>query len=435
MRYLAYLLSALTVLILVGPVCVGADEMPPGALRDYVSRSEPDFAWNKVRVISTAAGTITELRVTSQKWHDNIWEHAVEVFEPKELVYPGHAVLFITGGSRPSKQVDPGTIGLGTMLAQSSGMRVVILHQVPNQPLFDGRFEDDLITETWLKYLQDGDETWPLLFPMVKSAVKTMDAVQELARQDFNQPIHSFVVTGASKRGWTSWLTPVADDRVVATAPIVIDTLNFRKQMKHQLDVWGRFSEQIHDYTSKGLIVQGEESGREQNLRLMMDPYTYRSQLSLPKLLVNGTNDPYWVVDAMSNYWDDLSGEKYAIQIPNAGHGLDGGRELAMRTIGAFSRHVASKRQMPRLSWSFQSTESNSSLTVACQTSPECVRLWSADSTDSDFRDEEWTSVILNGNGSWTGELKSSQKTAMFAELQFKIDNVEYSLCTLIYRR
>ncbi len=435
MRLLIRLMFATSFLLSVGGFDVLASDEPPAALRNYVARPEPDFAWEKVRTIPTAAGSITELRLTSQKWHDTVWNHAVEIFEPQELKYPGHAVLFITGGSKLSKQVDAGTIAIGTMLALSSGMRVIVLHQVPNQPLFDGRYEDDLITETWLKYLQDGDETWPLLFPMVKSAVKTMDAVQELAKQEFEHPINSFIVTGASKRGWTSWLTPVADRRVVATAPIVIDTLNFRKQMTHQLDVWGRFSEQIHDYSSKGLIVLGEESVREQNLRLMMDPYTYRSQLTLPKLLVNGTNDPYWVVDAMSNYWDDLSGEKYAIQIPNAGHGLDGGRELAMRTVGAFARHIASERPLPQLSWTFQYTEGNSCLNVACKTPPECVRLWSADSTDGDFRDEEWTSVLLTGDGNWKGELKSEQKIAMFAELQFKIDGVVFSLCTLIYRR
>lgn len=414
-----------------------AQQLPPAALVNYVARPEADFAWQKTRVVSTPAGSMTELTVTSQKWHGIVWKHAVEIFEPTKLVHPSHAILFVTGGSLPMKPADAGTVALGTSLAKTSGMRVVVLHQVPNQPLFDFRYEDDLITETWLKYLEDGDETWPLLFPMVKSAVKTMDAVQAYASGSDDQSIDSFIITGASKRGWTSWLTPVADKRVVATAPMVIDTLNFRKQIKHQLDSWGVFSEQIKDYSSKGLIVQGEESDRERQLRLMMDPYTYREQLTLPKLLVNGTNDPYWVVDAAGQYWNDLKGPRYALQIPNAGHGLNGGREKAMRTIGAFARNVASGKPWPKLSWTFDHAADTHSVTISTDVSCVSAALWYADSADLDFRDEDWQSKRLREAEAnvWTGAIESDQHTAIFAELTFEADGVLYSLSSLVDRR
>lgn len=414
-----------------------AEEAVPTALQQYVNRPEPEFAWKKVREIEAGNGKITELRLTSQKWHDIVWEHAVEIFEPKELRFPQHALLFVTGGSQPPKPVDAKTIGMGTGLSQSSGMRVVVLHQVPNQPLFGGRKEDDLITDTWLKYLESGDETWPLLFPMVKSAVKTMDAVQQLSEQEYAEPIKSFVITGASKRGWTSWLTPVADSRIVATAPMVIDTLNFRVQMQHQLDSWGAFSVQIKDYTSKGLIVLDKETEREQHLRRMMDPYTYRQQLVLPKLLVNGTNDPYWVVDAMTKYWSDLKGPNYTLQIPNAGHGLNGGEEKTVRTIGAFARHVASNTALPELSWQIASTQNQQTLTVTSSATPTSVTLWSVESSDLDFRDDEWRSEKMQPTeaSTWTGSVKSDKQTAVFAELTFEIEGVPYSLCSLIFRR
>ncbi len=55
----------------------------------------------------------------------------------------------------------------------------------------------------------------------------------------------------------------------------------------------------------------------------MVDPFTYRDRLTKPKLLINGTNDRYWTLDALDLYWNELKGPKYLVELPNAGHGLD----------------------------------------------------------------------------------------------------------------
>jgi PhoPQ-activated pathogenicity-related protein len=43
----------------------------------------------------------------------------------------------------------------------------------------------------------------------------------------------------------------------------------------------------------------------------MVDPYSYRSSLTMPKMLFMGTNDEYWPVDAIKNYIDSIPGENY----------------------------------------------------------------------------------------------------------------------------
>ena len=191
--------------------------------------------------------------------------------------------------------------------------------KVPNQPLYEGRKEDDLIAHTFEKYLESEDSGWLLLFPMVKSATQAMTALTQFTQQELAQKIDNFVITGASKPyGWTSWLTAAVDPRIKATIPLVIDVLNMPAQMEYQKATWGQYSEQINDYTERGLQdVLG--TGEEKSLTALVDPYSYRTQLTMPKLSVIGTNDPYWVLDALNIYWDDLAKPNYVLYVPNSG--------------------------------------------------------------------------------------------------------------------
>ncbi|MFO1093418.1 MAG: PhoPQ-activated protein PqaA family protein [Planctomycetaceae bacterium] len=410
----------------------------PAAIFEYAERAEPAYKWNLIGTRNLPQGVVHQLHLVSQTWHDIVWEHDLLVYEPRRLDHPEHMLLFVTGGQNGRLPGDD-ELALGSTLANLCGARVASLHQVPNQPLLGDRVEDDLITETWLKYLATGDETWPLLFPMVKSAHKAMDALEEFARSELRQPVTGFVITGGSKRGWTSWLTPLVDHRVIATAPIVIDTLNFPVQTKNQLDTWGQYSEQIADYTSKGLVKPpgAPLTEREERLWKMMDPYTYRSALNLPKLIVNGTNDRYWVVDAVKFYWDDLEGLKYIREVPNAGHGLGDGREGAFRSVAAFFRHAALGKSLPNLTWRHTQSEKQSQLTLATDTPPVAARLWTATSGSRDFREAPWSSTLLNREaGDYVGNVARAQgrHLALFGELEFDLNGLKYSLTTRVFQ-
>ena len=49
-----------------------------------------------------------------------------------------------------------------------------------------------------------------------------MDTLTSLtaSEEGGSDPVNKFVVAGASKRGWTTWLTGAVDKRVVALVPI-----------------------------------------------------------------------------------------------------------------------------------------------------------------------------------------------------------------------
>jgi PhoPQ-activated pathogenicity-related protein len=406
----------------------------PTALKDYVTKKDDSFAW-KILGRDREDGVLTyDIDLTSQVWQGITWKHAMAAFVPPNLQHRDTVLLFIMGGST-GKRPNDDDLAMGRKLAIAAQMPVAFLYQVPNQPLLGDRTEDDLISETFLKYLESKDPTWPLLFPMAKSAVRAMDAIQQIAEKEHGAQVKRFVVTGGSKRGWTTWLSAVADDRVAGIAPIVIDTLNFPAQMKHQKETWGAYSEQIADYTLKGL-VDVMQNQPEVPLWKWVDPYTYRAQLELPKLLINGTNDRYWVIDAMNQYWDDLVGEKHVLYVPNAGHGLDGGKEGAMVTLAVFAQHVAVQTSLPQLTWKHDDDGDEMRLVVQSNPTPKSVRLWTAHSEDKDFRPDHWDASELKANseGAFVAHVKKPKEghVAFFGEARYQDGELEYALSTQI---
>ena len=403
----------------------------------FLSKSEPDFGWKVMGERAVAGGKVFHVNLISQRWQNIVWQHAMMVYEPPKVLHDNQMLLFITGGAIGRMPGDK-DVQMGMAMANLCGARVAVLHQVPNQPLMGGRVEDDLITETWLKYLDSGDASWPLLFPMVKSAVKAMDALEQLAQSKQWAKPEGFVVSGASKRGWTSWLTAATDTRIKAAAPMVIDMLNFNKQIPHQFDYWGKPSEQIIDYTSKGLVREDGKPrpGLESQLWEMMDPYNYRQRVTMPKLLIVGASDRYWTTDAMNLYWDDLSGDKFIFRGANAGHGLEGRREEALATLGIFFRHVATDKQLPALDWEPANAEDSIGVTVTADQAPKSAKLWVAVSDTLDFRESLWEHHPMTQDGqSWTGKqsIGNGKHVAVYSEFMYEHEGIPYYLSTLAY--
>src|SRR5690606_2507310 len=246
-------------------------------------------------------------------------------------------------------------------MAEKNKAIVSILKQTPNQPLYGDRTEDELISYTFHNFRADQDYTWPLLFPMVKSALKAMDAIQEFAKQELDHSVENFVVSGASKRGWTTWLTAASGDpRVKAIAPMVIDILNMPDNLDYQLEAYNEYSEEIQDYTDLE-IPQTVDSPSGRAITTMIDPYSYRDRLTVPKMIFNGTNDPYWVIDAIKHYLPGIPGENFIHYVPNAGHNLGDGKQ-AIKALGSFFSHTVKNKPFPKTSWT--TSVSNGSVLV-----------------------------------------------------------------------
>jgi len=346
-------LTALAVLVFAGPQFVFAT-----ALDDYVKEPDANYKYSVVNTIRGKGYTAYVLDMTSQSWRSKkevdrtLWKHWLTIIKPDQ-VGSDVALLWINGGSN-NNAAPTKADGMIVNIALSSGTVVADLRMVPNQPLNfpDGgrpRYEDAIIAYTFDKCLATGDQTWPLLLPMVKSAVRAMDTVQKHISSvgGGGIAVKKFVVSGASKRGWTTWLTAAVDKRVAAIAPAVIDVLNMKESMKHHFSAYGFYAPAIHDYQEMK-IFDRLDTPKGEALRKLIDPYEYRARYTMPKFLVNSTGDQFFLPDSAQFYFHDLPGAKYMRYIPNTDHGLNADAAVSLLM---FYKSILTKSPLPKFSW------------------------------------------------------------------------------------
>lgn len=418
-------------------------EATTGPLADYVRREDPEYGWTVRRQGALGAGRYAELTLTSQKWRDVVWRHQLFLYKPAEVRHADRAILFIGGGAwkdelaEPAKDDGTGLPKEAALLAAAAdrlGTPVAVLMHVPFQPIFDDNlYEDAAIAYTFQQFIVSGDVTWPLLFPMVKSAVRAMDCCGEFAAKEWSLPTTKFTLTGASKRGWTTWLTSAVDPRVVCLAPMVIDMLNMPEHMRMQIASWGKTSEQIHDYTDRGIHLHlGDAQGKR--LVEMVDPYSYRAHVRQPKFIILGTNDRYWPLESLNNYWPGLVDEKYVTYVPNNGHGL---RDFArvVGTVAAAHRHASGELTMPKLNWDFKDVDGGLELTMKSDRAPSAVLAWTSASKTRDFREALWSAKPIEAADGVYRFVLSKQKEgfdAVFAEARFDDEVMPFYLSTTL---
>ena len=357
---------------------------------------------------------------------------ALACYHAAKKVAHDTALLLIGGGSNRNEKL-PGVDESIARIATATQSVVVQLKQVPNQPLiFHGvgaeRGEDNLIAYGWDQFLRGGGEKWLARLPMTKSAVRAMDTVTDFfARpEQGGLKIDKFVVAGGSKRGWTTWTTAIVDKRVVAIAPIVIDMLNIVPSFKHHWEAYGFYAPAVGNYVEHG-IMDWQDTDEYQKLIEIVEPYEYRDQLTLPKLMINATGDQFFLPDSHRFYFDELKGPKYIRYVPNADHGLHD--TDAIETLASWQYAISNGKRFPRFDWKVDWAHGVISMQLKDQ--PAKILLWQATNPKArDFRLETlgkvWTSRKLKADskGVITVNVPKPDQgwTAFLVELTYKID-------------
>lgn len=415
-------------------VLVAAPKKTP--LDEYVAKPDPAYSW---KLVNTVPGKNTDayiLEMTSQIWGEGKqidrtrWEHTLTIVKPRGVTSTT-ATLFITGGANGGStrnSVD----GQITSMAESTNAVVAELRNIPNQPVVFAddktpgrkRSEDAIIAYTWRKYLETGDSSWPLRLPMTKASVRAMDTVQAfLASPDGGGlKIDKFFVSGASKRGWTTWTTAAVDKRVVGFAPIVIDMLNVIPSFVHHYRAYGFWAPSVGDYFAEGVMDQ-MSNPRYKELMKIVEPYEYRDRLTQPKFILNAGGDQFFVVDSWKFYWNDLKGEKHLRYVANTDHSMR--NSDALESLIAYTEAIAHDKPRPRYSWQ---VKKDGTIEVQTGDKPTSVKLWQATNPDArDFRLEslgaKYTSTDLQPvkPGRYVAKVQAAPKgyTVYFIEMTF----------------
>lgn len=413
---------------------------PENALKSYLANGDMNYAWELKDSANIGSAKAYQVILTSQKWRGIMWRHQLTILVPAKVQYDG-ALLFITGGSnkdeQPNWSKEDKLWPVLNAIASKNKAVVALIKQVPNQPLYDGKTEDELITYTLNEFRKDKDYSWPLLFPMVKSAVRGMDAVQEFVAQKTKNSVSNFVIAGASKRGWTTWLSSAIDDkRVKAIGPMVIDMLNMPKTLSYQFETYGEYSDQIEDYVKIG-IPQSTSSPDGKAITAMIDPYSYKEKLTVPKMIFVGTNDPYWTADAIKHYFDQIPGKNLIHYVPNAGHDLAGGKQ-ALEGLSAFFGLTLQNKEYPVSTWSVNKNAEGFELSV--QANPNDLveaAIWATTSADRDFRNNLWLTRRVKYEGStvkYTIPFVKKGYQAFYMDLTYKDPNGgTYTVSTRVF--
>ncbi len=411
------------------------DEKTP--LDAYVAKPEPVYKWELKGTYPGDGQTTYVLEMTSQTWRSaadvdrSVWTHWMTIVKP-DVVKHDKALLYIWQGDNtdpaPTRAQDR-----SIRIAKETGSVVAEVGMVPNQPLRfadskdKARVEDDIIAYGRVKHFSTKDDEWLVRLAMVKAGVKAMDATQEFMKsaEGGNTAINQFVVAGASKRGWTTWLVGAVDERVIGIMPMVIDALNSEEITKHHFEVLGFFAPSLGDYVNHGLFPHKIGTPEYQAVLKIEDPYNYRgrARLKIPKFIVNASGDQFFLPDNSRFYYADMPDEKRLRYVENAAHNLAGSD--ANDSMLAWYNSVITGGKRPDFTWK---KLNDTTLSVTPVDKVKEVRLWQAHNPKArDFRVESlgkaYASTVLQpqADGSYVGEVAMPKEgfTAFFVELSW----------------
>jgi len=411
-------------------------------LEDYNNIFDESTRWELHEICQNTQYKIHWIKLQSLKWrNDNevdqpIWTHWLTIIQPSDVEFDS-ALLFVEGGNQDSLQPSPSQLKKLVDAAVSTHSIICQLRMIPAQPLKfhdemdpryieEGRKEDALLAYSWDKFLTTREPEWIIRLPMTKAIAKAMDAIQEYGSLHLDIPVNSFILTGASKRGWACWTAAAIDSRVKALIPLVIAPFHIKESFTRHWMAYGEWSPAIRDYLAIDLPSKWTSEAFKELMQIE-EMNNYLDRLMMPKYLINATGDEFFLPDGSQHYFPGLMGPKHLRNVPNMDHKID--QSDAMQSILAYYQTILRGQPLPSVNWT---KREDGTLEVFTSQKPLQATLWQASNpVGRDFRvstiGKTWTSAPLSANaeGVYQVALEEPEEgwRAYFVELTFDTDH------------
>ncbi|MCX2898581.1 PhoPQ-activated pathogenicity-related family protein [Pseudomonas mandelii] len=344
--------------------------------------------------------------LSSQQWSPQgmvspeQWKHSVDIYIPHNALQ-GQALLVanngtnIPAGTKAITEPTDFTQAMALEVARKTNTIVISLSNIPNQYLTYAddavpRTEDSSVAHSWNLFLESPEARpyMPAHVPMMASLVKAMDLAQKELKP---WKVERFIASGVSKRAWAAWLTAIADERVNAVVPFVIDGLGTDKVFEHTFQTFGKnWPLAFHDYHREG-VLRLRHSEDFQKLLKIVDPLAYldsayAERLSIPKYVVNASSDDFFPPDNSGFYFDQLPGQKSLRVAPNSSH--NGIRQFVESSLIPVVNRWQQDSPLPSLTTSATTQGTGKTVSLQFSEAPVQVTQWTAvNPAARDFRD------------------------------------------------
>ena len=172
----------------------------------------------------------------------------------------------------------------------------------------------------------------------------------------------------------------------------------------------GNWSFAMYDYWIEGINGRLDDPNIPKMMDLI-DPYTYRQRLMMPKMLISATGDEFMQPDDTYYFWDDLPEPKYFRLLANTDHTTVLNGLSAPHFVFSFRQLLLAtwkEYHLPRFSWNrFDDPEKKTGgITLTTDTPVKQIYGWVGDTRNQFRRDYRLLGLKGNHLGDyWTPEM------------------------------